>query len=202
MGRPSKYKQHPKAAEPAGVSPAAQAVPESTPPSESRPVGSAPTEEPETITLRLDEKGCIREMRDETQERLRKALEVSDLGPGFEPPPSTGFVDEALAGRMLDGLAAAESLVFSKAAKVPYGEAAKVMRFDGDERKTLAPPTAALLNQYAGPWLARHGTLVEFGVKFAAIEASKLDRVVALAREHQKKRNDDSGQEPKEGNGR
>jgi len=149
------------------------------------------------IELRLDDKGRIQPMRDETRERLRKALEVSDLGPGFEPPPQARFIDEAFAGRMLDGVAVVQGFLFSKTAKVPYRQAREALGFDTDEKKTLSPSGAALLNYYGGAWLARHGPLVEFSVKFAAIEAAKFDRAVALAKNHRAKK--EEVEHPKEG---
>lgn len=186
MGRPKK--QHAKNNAPAPGEP--NAPPPNATAAGEQPAGSAHTQqgEPERIEIRLDEKGRIQPMRDETRERLRRALETSDLGPGFEPQPTARFIDEAFAGRLLDGLAAAQGLIFSKAARVPHKQATEIMRFETDERKTLAVPTAAVLNAYAGSWLTRHGPLVEFGIKFAAIEAGKFDRAVALAREYREKK--------------
>jgi hypothetical protein len=127
-------------------------------------------------------------MREENREKLRRALERDPdfLGAGYQPQPAAKFVDEALAGRMLDATGAVQAFVFSKAAKVPYAKASETFRFDSEDKKALAPPTSALLNQYAGAWLARHGVALEFGVKFAAIEAAKLDRAAALVREQRK----------------
>jgi hypothetical protein len=190
MGRPPKARG---AGQPTSQ-PAEQLPPKpatETPPAGEQKVGG--DEGASTITLRLDERGRILPLRDETRERLKRALEASDLGEEYRRSAGAQFVDEALAGRMLDAFGAVQGFVFSKTAKLPYADAAKVMRFDEEERKTLAPPTCALLNQYVGPRLARHGVLVEFSLMFAAVEASKIDKAVALVREHQKMRDGNSG---------
>ncbi len=182
MGRPSKQ----KVVQPG---PAPSLSPESKPAPGETPPAVAETGEPtRRIEVRLDASGRIQPMRPETREELLRALKASPeaLGEEYQPRPAAGFVDEALAARMLDALAVAQSFVFSRTAKLPYEKAAEVMRFDVEEKKTLAPPTSALLNQYAGAWLARHGVLVEFSVKFGAVELGKFDRAVALAREAKK----------------
>ncbi len=181
MGRPPKRKE-----QPTPETQASSAAPTTVPATPAAPPPPSAEEAASTITLRLDDKGRILPLRDETRERLKQALESSDLGEGYKPRPAGKFVDEAFAGRLLDALGAAQSFVFSKSAKIPYAKAAEAMRFDNEDKKSLASPTSALLNQYAGAWLTRHGVLLEFSVKFAAIEASKLDKAVALAREHGK----------------
>jgi hypothetical protein len=174
MGRPPK-----KTAQPAEQSVSLAA--ETAPPASPAPAGTG--EPADRIEIRLDSGGHVMPLRPENREKLRRALEASpDLFGDDYKPVAAKFVDEALAGRMLDAVAAVQSFAFSKTAKVPYDKAADVLRFDGEEKKALAPPACVLLNQYAGAWLARHGALLEFSVKFAAIEASKFDKAIAVAR--------------------
>jgi hypothetical protein len=185
MSRPSKKKKQSETVQPA-LQPAEQPV--SKVGAETQTQAQTQTEKPlDRIELRLDEQGHILPMRDENRERLRRALEASSdfFGDGYKPQPAK-FVDEALAARMLDAVSAGQAFVFSKSAKVPYEAASEAMRFDAEEKKTLAPPACVLMNQYGGAWLTRHGALVEFGVKFAAIEAGKIDKAMALARGQKK----------------
>ncbi len=179
MARPRKQEATPaQPASPSGE--LASAAPPSTPP--------PPAEEFDRVELRIGRDGKLQPMRDENREKLRRALERDPdfLGPGYQPPTVARFVDEAFAGRMLDGLSVAQAFVFGKVAKVPYEKARGAMGFDGEEKKSLAPPVCVLLNHYGGAWLARHGALVEFGAKLAVIEASKIDKAVSLAREQKK----------------
>jgi hypothetical protein len=185
MGRPAK-KQADAEQKPAPLAGEETKVAAET--TASRPPAPAGTGEPaDRIEIRLDAGGHVMPLRPENREKLRRALEASpDLFGDDYKPLAAKFVDEALAGRMLDAVAAVQSFAFSKTAKVPYDKAADVLRFDGEEKKALAPPACVLLNQYAGAWLARHGALLEFSVKFAAIEASKFDKAITIARAQQK----------------
>jgi hypothetical protein len=187
VGRPTKQKQQ-LDAEQKPAPPAGEAAKSAGEIPASKPSASIGTGEPaDRIDVRLDAGGHIMPMREENREKLRRALEASpDFFGGDYKPQLTKFVDEALAGRMLDAVTAVQSFAFSKTAKVPYDKAAEVLRFDSEEKKNLAPSACVLLNQYGGAWLSRHGALLEFGVKFAAIEASKFDKAIALAREHQR----------------
>jgi hypothetical protein len=186
MGRPTKKQQLDADQKPAPLAGEAAKPTSETP--ASKPSAPAGTGEPvDRIEIRLDAGGHIMPMREENREKLRRALEASPdfFGGDYKPEPAK-FADEALVARMLDAVTAVQAFAFSKTAKVPYDKAAEVLRFDAEEKKTLTPSACVLLNQYGGAWLSRHGALLEFGVKFAAIEASKLEKAIALAREHQR----------------
>jgi hypothetical protein len=88
--------------------------------------------------------------------------------------------DCRLFGLALDSLACVQAQVASSIAGIPYGAVREATRFSEDEKAQLVEVAQKIAIKHAAAF-AEHKEVVELGVAFIAIQATRLDQVLCRA---------------------